>query len=104
MGTGHASPAFAASYQIERVTDTDIELEGAAACGVFAHFPLMGMGAGGFVAPAATSIVRRRSGTENLPRIGRTGDAVAQDLDDARRLLDQRRIAGRKLPFLQIEV
>jgi len=38
MGTGHASPAFAASYQIERVTDTDIELEDAAACGVFAHF------------------------------------------------------------------
>jgi hypothetical protein len=38
MGTGHASPAFAASYQIQPVTNTDIELEGAAARGVFTHF------------------------------------------------------------------
>src|SRR5215510_8195777 len=41
---------------------------------------------------------------QNLPRLGRRRDVVAQDLDDVRRLLDECGIAGRELALREIEV
>ena len=42
--------------------------------------------------------------SQNLPRIVRRRDVVAQDFDNPARLLDQRRIARRHLSFLQIDI
>jgi hypothetical protein len=47
---------------------------------------------------------RGRRQSENLPRVVRRCDVVAQHLDDPCRFLDQRRIARRHLAFLQIDV
>jgi hypothetical protein len=42
--------------------------------------------------------------SQNLPRLVRRRDVVAQHLDDLARLLDQRRVARRHLALLQIDV
>src|SRR2546421_104240 len=51
-----------------------------------------------------TSISRRALHVEDLTRLRWRGDVVAEHLDDLGCLLDQRRVAGRELALLKIEV
>src|SRR5262249_17968350 len=49
-------------------------------------------------------VLMRRLQPEDFARIGGCGDHIAEDLDDLRRLLHQRRVAWRELALLQIDV
>src|SRR5438270_1153561 len=51
-----------------------------------------------------TSISRRALHVEDLTRLRWRGDVVAEHLDDLGCLLDQRRVAGRELALLEIEI
>src|SRR5262249_40431489 len=54
--------------------------------------------------PRVYDLVTCRAQAENVSRLCWRGNAVAQDFDDGRGLLDQRGVARRKLALLEIQV